>query len=85
MAASSRRRRVAGALYEPPPAPTPAPSAPPEPALPQLPPRSLWAIVGPLSPIVAFLGTLRYTHNALAATVVAVLLLLCVFAVGGRK
>lgn len=85
MATPSRRRRVAGALYEPPPAPTPVPAPPAPPAAPELPPRSPWAIVGPLAPIVAFLGTLRYTHNAFAATVVAVLLLLCVFAVGGRK
>lgn len=81
------RRRVVGALYEPiePPAPQ-VEVAPPAPQqLPQLPPLSIWALLGPLAPIGVFCLTLRYTHNVNAATLVAVVLLVCVVAVGSKK
>lgn len=82
MAASPRRRRVVGALYEP---PAPQVEVAPPPAPQQLPPLSIWALLGPLAPIGVFAGILRYTHNVHAATLVAVVLLVCVVAAGSKK
>lgn len=82
MAALHRRPRRRLSLYEPPieqPAPAPAPVEPTP-----LPPLDVWALIGPLAPIAAFLFVLHYTHNALAAAIVAVALLVCVCAVGSK-
>jgi len=74
-----KRRRLS--LYE---APAEPPAPTPESAPAPLPPRSAWALIGPLAPIVVFVITLHYTHNVAAALIVAVALLVCVFAVGSK-